>query len=64
MGMVTILDLWPKLFEKTYVPTSQGHSRWNLASVGLVFIAVNKLKNIESERFGPRLVNDLDFWHS
>ena len=64
MGMVTILVLWPKLFEKTYVPTSQGHSIWNLASVGQVVIAENQFKNIEAERFGPRSVNDLDLWHS
>ena len=64
MGMMTILVMWPKLFEQTYVPSSQGQYTWNLALIGQVVIEENKFKNIESERFGPRSVNDLDLWYS
>ena len=32
--------------------------------IGRVFIEEKKFKNIESERFGPRSVNDLDLWYS
>ena len=44
MGMVTTLVMWPKLFEQTYVPPSQGHSTWNLAWNGQVVIEENKFK--------------------
>ena len=64
MGMVAILVMWPKLFEQTYVPLSLGHSTWNLVSISQVVIEENKFKNIESERFGPRSVNDFDLWYS
>ena len=30
-------------------------------AIGLVVIEEKKFKNIESERFGPRSMNDLDF---
>ena len=45
--MVAILVMWPKLFEQTFNPPSQGDSTWNLASIGLVIIE-EKFKNIES----------------
>ena len=62
MGMVAILVMWPKPFEQTFVPPSQGDSTWNLASISQVVIEEKKFKNIESERFGPRSMNDL--WYS
>ena len=34
MGMPTILVIWPKPFEQSFVPLYQGGSIWNLASVG------------------------------
>ena len=34
MGMVTILVMWPRPFEQTFVPQSHGDSIWNLASIG------------------------------
>ena len=36
MGMAAILVIWPKPFEQTFVPPSQGGSTWNLASIGPV----------------------------
>ena len=36
----------------------------NLASIGLMVIEEKKLKYTESERFGPRSVNDLYLWYS
>ena len=60
MGMVAIFVMWPGSFETAFVPPSQGGSTWNLASIGLVVIVEKKFKNIESERFGPRSINDLD----
>ena len=62
MGIVAILVMWPGPFENTFVPLFQGGSTWNLASIGLVVIEEKKFKNIESERFGPRSMNDLDLW--
>ena len=38
MGVVAILVMWPKLFEQTFVPSSQGDSTWNLASISQVVI--------------------------
>ena len=62
MGMVAILIMWPKQFEQAFVPSSQGDSTYNLASIGQVVIEENKFKNIESE--WPRSINDLDLWYS
>ena len=62
MGIVAILVMWPGLFEQIFVPSSQGGSTWNLASIGLVVIEEKKFKNSESERSGPRSMNDLDLW--
>ena len=62
MGMAAILVMWPGWFEQTFVPPSQGGSTWHLIKIGLVVIEKMKFKNIESERFGPRSVNDLDIW--
>ena len=64
MGIADILAMWPGPFEQAFVPPSQGGFTWNLASVGLVVIEEKKIKNIESERFRPRSVNDLDLWYS
>ena len=36
MGMATILVMWPGPFEQTFVPSSHGDSKWNLASIGPV----------------------------
>ena len=36
----------------------------NLASIDLVVILEKKVKNIESERFGSKSINDLDLWYS
>ena len=63
MGMVAIFVMWPGSFETAFVPPSEGGSTWNLASFGLVVIEEKKFKNIESERFGPRSINDLDLWY-
>ena len=63
MGMAAIFVMWPGPFEQTFVPPSQGGSIWNLASIGQVVIEEKKFKNIESERFGPRSINDLDLWY-
>ena len=64
MGMVAILVMWPGPFENAFVPLSHGGSTWNLASVGRVVIEEKKFKTIESERFGPRSINDIDLWYS
>ena len=64
MGIAAIFVMWPRPFEQTVVPESQGGSTWNLASIGLVVIEEKKFKNTESERFGPRSMNDLDLWYS
>ena len=64
MGMVAILVMWPKQFEYVFVSSSQGDSTLNLASIGQVVTEEKKFKNIESEWFGPRSVNDLDLWYS
>ena len=64
MGMAAILVKWPEPFEQAFVPPSQGGSTWNFASIGQVVIEEKKFKNIESERFGPRSMNDLDLWYS
>ena len=64
MGIVAIFVMWPRPFEQGFVPLSQGGSTWNLASIGLVVIEEKKFKNIESETFGPRSINDLDLWYS
>ena len=64
MGMVAILVMWLKLFEQTYVSPSQQHSTWNLASIGQAVIEENKFKNIDSERFGTRSMNDIYLWYS
>ena len=64
MGMAVILIMWPGPFEQALVPPSRGGSTWNLASNGLVVIVEKKFKNIESERLGPRSMNDLDHWYS
>ena len=34
MGMTAILVMWPRPFEPTFVPPSQGGSVWNLALIG------------------------------
>ena len=36
MGMAAILVMWPRPFEQTFVPPSNGDSIWNLASIGPV----------------------------
>ena len=64
MGMVAIFVMWPGPFEHTFVSPYQGGSIWNLASIGQVVIEEKKFKNVESERFGPRSINDLDLWYS
>ena len=64
MGMVAIFVMWPEPFEQAFVPPSKGGSIWKLASIGLLVLEEKKFKNIESERFGPRSVNDLDLWYS
>ena len=64
MDMAAIFVMWPGPFEEVFVPPSRRGSIWNLASIGLVVIEEKKFKNIESERFGPRTVNDLDLWYS
>ena len=64
MGMVAIFVMWPRPFEQDFIPPSQGGSIWNFASSGLVVIEEKKFKNIESERFGPKSINDLDLWYS
>ena len=65
MGMVAIFVMWPRPFEfEDFVPPSQGGAIWNLASSGLVVIEEKKFKNIESESFGPKSINDLDLWYS
>ena len=33
MGMAAIFDMWPGPFEHNFVPPSNGHSIWNLASI-------------------------------
>ena len=42
MGMVAILVMWPGPFEQTFVPSSHGGYKWNLASIG--FLKKNKIK--------------------
>ena len=64
MGMAAILVMWPGPFEQAFISPSQGGSTLNLASIGLVIIEEKKFKIIESERFGPRSINDLDLWYS
>ena len=60
MGMAATLIMWPAPFEQAFVPLFLGGSTWNLASNSLVVIEKKKFKNIESERFGPRSMNNLD----
>ena len=55
MGIAAILVMWPALSENAFVPQFQGGSTWNSASIGLVVIEEKKFKNIESERFGPKV---------
>ena len=62
MNMVAILVMSPKQFEQAFVPSSQGDSTLNVASISQVVIEEKKFKNIESEWFGP--MNDLDLWYS
>ena len=62
MVLAAILVMSPGPFEDAFVPQFQGGATWNLASIGLVVIEEMKFKNIESERFGPRSMNDLDLW--
>ena len=62
MGTAAIFVMWPGPFEEALVPLSQGGSTWNLASMGLVVIEEKKFENNESERFGPRSINDLELW--
>ena len=64
MNMAATLVMWPGPFEQAFVILPQGGSTWNLASVGLMVIEEKKFKNIESERFGPRSINDTDLWYS
>ena len=66
MSIAAILVMWPGPFEDAFVPHSKEVllATWNLASIGLVIIAEKKFNNIESERFGPRSMNDLDLWYS
>ena len=40
--MAAILVVRPEPFEQVFVPPSQGDSRWNLASIGLVVIEEKK----------------------
>ena len=60
MGMVATLVMWAGPFEQAFIPASLGGSKWNLASICLVLIEKKKFKNIGSEIFGPRSMNDLD----
>ena len=48
MGMVAILVMWPEPFEQTFVPSSYGGYKWNLASIGLAMSKekINKLLNL------------------
>ena len=64
MGMAGTLVMRPRLIEQAFVLPSQEGSTWNLASIGLVAIGKKKFKNVESEGFGPRSMNDFGFWYS
>ena len=64
MGTAAILVVWPGPFEQAFIPQYQGGSLWNLASIGPVIIEEKKFKNIESARFGPSSMDDLDLWYS
>ena len=65
MGIAAILVIWPgPVEEDAFILPFQGGSTWNLPSISLVVVEENKFKNIESERFGPRSMNDLDLWYS
>ena len=66
MGIAATLVMWPGPFEDAFVPHSKEAllATWNLASISLVITEEKKFKNIESERFGPRSMNDPDLWYS
>ena len=57
MGMVTIWSCDLNYLNKLMFPYPKDIPHE-------VVIEENKFKNIESERFGPRSVNDLDLWYS
>ena len=63
MDMATILVIWPRPFEQTFVPRSHGDYIWNLASIGLAVSKENKFENVVNlSDIGPRSMNDLDLW--
>ena len=64
MCMVAILVMWRGPFEQDFIPPFQWGAIWNLVSIGLVVIQEKTIKNIESERFGPRSMNDRDLQYS
>ena len=47
MGMAAILVMWPGPFEQTFVPPSQGGSRWNLVSIGPVVSEEKTFENVD-----------------
>ena len=49
IGMVTILVIWPRLFEQIFFPPSHWGSIWNLALIGP---AVSEEKNIDNDGDG------------
>ena len=47
MGMAAILVMWPGPFEQTFVPPSQGGSKWNLALIGPVVSEEKMFENVD-----------------
>ena len=50
MGMAAILVMWPKPFEQTFVPPSEGVSIWNMSSIGPVVSEEKMFENVDGRR--------------
>ena len=49
MGMAATLVMWPGPLEQTFVPSSQGGSIWNLASIGPVVSEEKMFENVDMQ---------------
>ena len=64
MDMAAILVMWHKAFVLTFIPTSNGGSTWNMASIDLAISKEKKFEILNLSDLGQKSTNDLDRWYS